>query len=304
MRFSIWPILTQPWADVVDVAKHAEATGWDGVYVADHFMGDAGGRGRVEMPTLEATAVLAALAAATERVRLGAARARHHLPAPGGAGQVGGDRRPRQRRAARCSASAPAGRRTSTSSTASRSGPPGERIDRFEEALRVLRGCCASRRRRSTARTTGRATPSPSRSRCSRRCRSSSAARATACSAWSPATPTSGTCGRPRSCSPSGRRCSTPRCEKAAATRPTIPRSTQALFFVTDDQAKAADLSARVAPRPAVGGPAGAHRRDRRRRGATSASTSSSSPTSPSAPAPARADAMDALIEQVAPAFR
>jgi F420-dependent oxidoreductase-like protein len=71
MRFSIWPNLAQPWTDVVDEARHAEATGWDGVYVADHFMGDAGGFGPVETPMLEATAALAGLAMATERVRLG-----------------------------------------------------------------------------------------------------------------------------------------------------------------------------------------------------------------------------------------
>lgn len=70
MRFSIWPTLTQPWPDVLEVVTHAEATGWDGVYVADHFMGDAAG-GAVEEPTLEATAALPALAMATERVRLG-----------------------------------------------------------------------------------------------------------------------------------------------------------------------------------------------------------------------------------------
>jgi F420-dependent oxidoreductase-like protein len=71
MRFSIWPNLAQPWSDVVDEARHAEATGWDGVYLADHFMGDAGGFGPVETPMLEATAALAGLALATDRVRLG-----------------------------------------------------------------------------------------------------------------------------------------------------------------------------------------------------------------------------------------
>ena len=71
MRFSIWPNLAQPWSDVVAEARHAEATGWDGVYLADHFMGDAGGFGPVETPMLEATAALAGLALATERVRLG-----------------------------------------------------------------------------------------------------------------------------------------------------------------------------------------------------------------------------------------
>ena len=71
MRFSVWPSLSQPWADVADVARHAEATGWDGVYVADHFMGDGSAFGAATTPMHEATAVLSALAVATERVRLG-----------------------------------------------------------------------------------------------------------------------------------------------------------------------------------------------------------------------------------------
>ena len=68
MRFSIWPTLGQPWSGVAEVTAHAEATGWDGVYVMDHFMGNVGA---VETPTLEGTAALAALATSTERLRLG-----------------------------------------------------------------------------------------------------------------------------------------------------------------------------------------------------------------------------------------
>ncbi len=71
MRFSIWPNLQQPWADVLSIVRYAEKTGWDGAYVADHFMGDDGGFGAVETPTLEATAALAALATATSDLRLG-----------------------------------------------------------------------------------------------------------------------------------------------------------------------------------------------------------------------------------------
>ncbi|MFN8039694.1 MAG: LLM class flavin-dependent oxidoreductase [Acidimicrobiales bacterium] len=71
MRLSIWPRLSQPAGDVVEVARHADATGWDGVWVADHFMGDGGGFGAEDTPMLEATAVLGALATATERVRIG-----------------------------------------------------------------------------------------------------------------------------------------------------------------------------------------------------------------------------------------
>lgn len=71
MRLSVWPSPTQSVADVIALARHAELTGWDGIWVSDHFMGDGGGFGPVEQPTLEATALLGALAAATERVRIG-----------------------------------------------------------------------------------------------------------------------------------------------------------------------------------------------------------------------------------------
>ena len=71
MRFSVWPTLSQPWADVLAVVRHVESTGWDGVYVADHFMGSGGDWGPDTTPNLEATGALAALAQATERVRLG-----------------------------------------------------------------------------------------------------------------------------------------------------------------------------------------------------------------------------------------
>ena len=56
MRFSVWPTLSQPWADVLAVVRHAEASGWDGVYVADHFMGSGGDWGPDTTPNLEATA--------------------------------------------------------------------------------------------------------------------------------------------------------------------------------------------------------------------------------------------------------
>jgi F420-dependent oxidoreductase-like protein len=71
VRFSIWPTTAQPWTDVLEVTRHAEATGWDGVYVADHFMGSGDAAGGPVTPTHEATAALAALAAATTRLRLG-----------------------------------------------------------------------------------------------------------------------------------------------------------------------------------------------------------------------------------------
>lgn len=36
MRFSVWPNPQQSFTDVLEIARHAEATGWDGVWYADH----------------------------------------------------------------------------------------------------------------------------------------------------------------------------------------------------------------------------------------------------------------------------
>ena len=52
-------------------ARHAESTGWDGLWVADHFMGNVPGPLPAEVPTLEAGSLVAALAAAVDRVRIG-----------------------------------------------------------------------------------------------------------------------------------------------------------------------------------------------------------------------------------------
>jgi len=41
MRLSFWPNPAQPHADVLELARHVEATGWDGIWFADHFMADA-----------------------------------------------------------------------------------------------------------------------------------------------------------------------------------------------------------------------------------------------------------------------
>jgi F420-dependent oxidoreductase-like protein len=69
MRFSFWPNAGQDWSEILDVSLHAERTGWDGIWMADHFMPMAGD---LDVPMHECWSVLAALAAAVPRVRLGA----------------------------------------------------------------------------------------------------------------------------------------------------------------------------------------------------------------------------------------
>jgi len=68
MRFGFWVGNGLEWSEILRRAQHAEATGWDGVWFADHFMPF---QGDVSGPVHEAWSVLAALGAATERVRLG-----------------------------------------------------------------------------------------------------------------------------------------------------------------------------------------------------------------------------------------
>ncbi len=72
MRFSVWPSPERPWADVVDIVRHCEDTGWYGAYFADHFMpNDPTGGEPLDGPVLECWSVMAALAASTARVRIG-----------------------------------------------------------------------------------------------------------------------------------------------------------------------------------------------------------------------------------------
>jgi F420-dependent oxidoreductase-like protein len=77
MRFSVWLQSTQAWDDILVAGRHAEQLGYEGLWVADHFMpygavdtatpfgGDKDG------PMHECWSLLAGLAAAVPRVRLG-----------------------------------------------------------------------------------------------------------------------------------------------------------------------------------------------------------------------------------------
>lgn len=68
MKFSVWPRTVYPWQEVLAEARHAEATGWDGIWIADHFMPNTADKKGL---TQECLTVLAALGALIARVRLG-----------------------------------------------------------------------------------------------------------------------------------------------------------------------------------------------------------------------------------------
>ena len=69
MKFGFWPSPNNSWRDTLALAQHAEQTGWDGIWFADHFMPNAED---TSGPMSECWTTLAALGAAVPRVRIGA----------------------------------------------------------------------------------------------------------------------------------------------------------------------------------------------------------------------------------------
>jgi F420-dependent oxidoreductase-like protein len=68
MRFGFWPNTGSTYEDQKKLAQHVEATGWDGIWLADHFMPNDG---NLLAPMHEAWITMAALARDVPRVRLG-----------------------------------------------------------------------------------------------------------------------------------------------------------------------------------------------------------------------------------------
>lgn len=70
MRFSIWPSAAQSWDDIHEITAYCERTGWDGVYFADHFMPNGPGPQPLDGDMLECWSIIAALAASVPRLRI------------------------------------------------------------------------------------------------------------------------------------------------------------------------------------------------------------------------------------------
>ena len=68
MRFSFWPTPTHSFEETRQLAVHVESTGWDGLWLADHFMPNAED---TDPPWPEAWTTLAGIAATVPRIRLG-----------------------------------------------------------------------------------------------------------------------------------------------------------------------------------------------------------------------------------------
>ena len=71
MKFSLWPRNDRAPADLLEEVRAADAGGWYGVWLADHYMPDTGDATPARGDIYECWALLPAVAAVTERVRIG-----------------------------------------------------------------------------------------------------------------------------------------------------------------------------------------------------------------------------------------
>jgi probable F420-dependent oxidoreductase len=71
MRFSLWPGNDRAPAELLDEVRAAEAAGWHGVWLADHYMPNTSDGTPARGDAYECWALLPALAAVTERIRIG-----------------------------------------------------------------------------------------------------------------------------------------------------------------------------------------------------------------------------------------
>jgi probable F420-dependent oxidoreductase len=71
MKFSLWPDNDRPPADLLAEVRSADAEGWYGIWLADHYMPDTGDATPARGDAYECWGLLPALAAVTTRVRIG-----------------------------------------------------------------------------------------------------------------------------------------------------------------------------------------------------------------------------------------
>jgi probable F420-dependent oxidoreductase len=71
MHFSVWPNYQRPWDELLALAQYAADSGWHGLWYADHYMPDTPDGAPADGPVMECWSVLGALAAAVPRLRLG-----------------------------------------------------------------------------------------------------------------------------------------------------------------------------------------------------------------------------------------
>ena len=71
MKCSVWPSPERPWSEIRDLARWADRARWHGIWFADHYMPDRPDGSVADGDVQECWAILPAIAAVTEHLRLG-----------------------------------------------------------------------------------------------------------------------------------------------------------------------------------------------------------------------------------------
>jgi probable F420-dependent oxidoreductase len=138
VQFSLWPANNRAPADLLAEVRAADTSGWHGVWLADHYMPDTGGTTPARGDIYECWALLPALAAVTEQIRIGTlvSPTSVHHPALLAKRACAID----QLSGGRMVLGLGAGWQVNEHHAYGFDlEPPGERVSRFEEAIQVVR---------------------------------------------------------------------------------------------------------------------------------------------------------------------
>ena len=137
VKFSVWPNMSHSPAEVLDTARWAEANGFHGVFYADHYMPNTGSAEIEPGDVHECWAMLPAIAAVTERVRVGSlvSPTSVHHPAVLANRAASVDHLSGGRLVLGLGAGWQINEHRAYGIELE---PPGRRVDRFEEAIRII----------------------------------------------------------------------------------------------------------------------------------------------------------------------
>ncbi|HVT67266.1 MAG TPA: LLM class flavin-dependent oxidoreductase [Trebonia sp.] len=138
MKFSYWPHGSRRPADLLADARMVEDSGWHGIWLADHYMPNTGDATSARGDIYECWALLPALAAVTDRVRIGTliSPTSIHHPALLAKRAATIDQLSRGRMVLGLGAGWQANEHRAYGIELE---PPGKRVSRFEEAIQIVR---------------------------------------------------------------------------------------------------------------------------------------------------------------------
>jgi probable F420-dependent oxidoreductase len=142
VKFSLWPHNQHAPADLLAEVRAAEAADWHGVWLADHYMPNTGDGKPARGDTYECWALLPALAAVTDRIRVGTlvSPTSVHHPALLAKRAAAIDRLSGGRMVLGLGAGWQVNEHRAYGIELE---PPGQRVSRFEEAIRIVRSMLA-----------------------------------------------------------------------------------------------------------------------------------------------------------------